>query len=101
DGVSTWCKRFVARARAAGHTVLLPHCCEAAGEDRVPALCSFAVPLYKCMRFYVPSLTRTLEWAWRQRVTHIELATPGPMGLAGLWIAEPLPVAGTDSSPVE
>src|SRR4029079_17998057 len=26
DGVSTWCRRFVARARAAGHTVLLPDC---------------------------------------------------------------------------
>ena len=84
DGVSTWCKRFVARARAAGHTVLLPQCCPNAGDDQVPAVTSFAVPLYPCMRFHVPSLTRALEWAWRQRVTHIELATPGPMGLAGL-----------------
>jgi len=101
DGVSTWCKRFVARARAAGHTVLLPHCCEAAGDDQVPAVASFAVPLYKCMRFHVPSLTRTLEWAWRQRVTHIELATPGPMGLAGLWIAKLLRLPVTASYHVE
>ena len=46
DGVSTWCKRFVARARAAGHTVLLPQCCPEAGDDQVPGLTSFAVPLY-------------------------------------------------------
>jgi glycosyltransferase involved in cell wall biosynthesis len=101
DGVSTWCKRFVARARAAGHTVLLPHCSEPAGDDQVPALTSFAVPLYKCMRFHVPSLTRTLEWAWQQRVTHIELATPGPMGLAGLWIAKLLQLPVTASYHVE
>jgi len=101
DGVSTWCKRFVARARAAGHTVLLPHCCAEAGDDQVPAATSFAVPLYPCMRFHVPSLTRTLEWAWRQRVTHIELATPGPMGLAGLWIAKLLKLPVTASYHVE
>ena len=65
DGVSTWCKRFVARARAAGHTVLLPQCCPQAGDDQVAAFTSFAVPLYPCMRFHVPSLTQALEWAWR------------------------------------
>jgi glycosyltransferase involved in cell wall biosynthesis len=101
DGVSTWCKRFVARARAAGHTVLLPQCCPNAGDDRVPAMTSFAVPLYPCMRFHVPSLTRALEWAWRQRVTHIELATPGPMGLAGLLIAKMLRLPVTASYHVE
>ena len=101
DGVSTWCKRFVARARAAGHTVLLPQCCPNAGDDQVPALTSFAVPLYTCMRFHVPSLTRALEWAWRRRVTHIELATPGPMGLAGLWIAKLLRLPVTASYHVE
>jgi glycosyltransferase involved in cell wall biosynthesis len=101
DGVSTWCKRFVARARAAGHTVLLPQCCPQAGDDQVPAFTSFAVPLYPCMRFHVPSLTRALEWAWRQRVTHIELATPGPMGLAGLLIAKLLRLPVTASYHVE
>jgi len=99
--VSTWCKRFVARARAAGHTVLLPQCCPESGDDQVPALTSFAVPLYPCMRFHVPSLTRALDWAWRQRVTHIELATPGPMGLAGLLIAKLLDLPVTASYHVE
>ena len=101
DGVSTWCKRFVARARAAGHTVMLPQCCPEAGDDQVPGLTSFAVPLYPCMRFHVPSLTRALDWAWRQRVTHIELATPGPMGLAGLLIAKLLHLPVTASYHVE
>jgi glycosyltransferase involved in cell wall biosynthesis len=101
DGVSTWCKRFVARARAAGHTVLLPQCCPESGDDQVQALTSFAVPLYPCMRFHVPSLTRALDWAWRQRVTHIELATPGPMGLAGLLIAKLLKLPVTASYHVE
>jgi len=81
--------------------VLLPDCGAEPGDDQVPAATSFAVPLYPCMRFHVPSLTRALEWAWRQRVTHIELATPGPMGLAGLLIAKVLRLPVTASYHVE
>jgi glycosyltransferase involved in cell wall biosynthesis len=103
DGVSTWCKRFVARARDAGRTVLVPHCGAAGAHDprdsadRLPAVTTFALPLYECMRMHVPSLTRTLDWAWRRQVTHIELATPGPMGLVGLWVAKLLRLPVTDS----
>jgi glycosyltransferase involved in cell wall biosynthesis len=97
DGVSTWCNRFVSRARAAGQTVLLPRCAGDDDADRLPAVTSFALPFYESMRMHVPSLTRTLDWAWRQRVTHVELATPGPMGLVGLWVAKllRLPVTAT------
>ncbi len=97
DGVSTWCKRFADRAHAAGHTVLVPHCRQDGGPDQLPAVASFALPLYECMRLQVPSLTRGLDWAWRQRVTHVELATPGPMGLVGLWIAKLLRLPVTAS----
>ncbi|HMF43139.1 MAG TPA: glycosyltransferase [Polyangia bacterium] len=97
DGVSTWCKRFVTRARAAGRTVLVPHCRGDGSPDELPAVTSFALPLYECMRMHVPSLTRGVDWAWRQRVTHVELATPGPMGLVGLWIAKLLRLPVTAS----
>jgi glycosyltransferase involved in cell wall biosynthesis len=49
------------------------------------------------MRMHVPSLTRGIDWAWRQGVTHVELATPGPMGLVGLWIAKLLRLPVTAS----
>jgi glycosyltransferase involved in cell wall biosynthesis len=97
DGVSTWCRRFADRARAAGHTVLVPHCRKDGSPDQLPAVTSFALPLYECMRMHVPSLTRALDWAWQRRVTHIELATPGPMGLVGLWIARLLRLPVTAS----
>jgi glycosyltransferase involved in cell wall biosynthesis len=97
DGVSIWCRRFVARAREEGREVLLPHCHGEVDSESLPALTSGAVPLYPGMRFDVPSLIGTLEWIWREGITHVELATPGPMGLVGLLAAQlfRLPVTAT------
>ena len=104
DGVSTWCTRFVDRAREARQEVLIPHCgppLPFSPEDgplhRLPAITSFAFPLYDQLRFYVPSLIDTLVWAWRERITHVELATPGPMGLVGLLVAKVLQLPVTAS----
>jgi glycosyltransferase involved in cell wall biosynthesis len=104
DGVSTWCKRFLARARAEGREVLVPHCSELPGHvedrfgyERVPAVKSFGLPIYSGLTFYVPSLVETLQWAWRSGVTHVELATPGPMGLVGLLVAKTLRLPVTAS----
>jgi glycosyltransferase involved in cell wall biosynthesis len=38
-----------------------------------------------------------VDWLWRQRVTHVELATPGPMGLIGLLAARLLRLPVTAS----
>jgi hypothetical protein len=46
---------------------------------------------------HVPSLVDTLQWAWREGVTRVELATPGPMGLAGLLVAKVLRLPVTTS----
>jgi glycosyltransferase involved in cell wall biosynthesis len=103
DGVSTWCTRFVDRAREAQEEVLIPHCGPLSGSTggrpphQLPAITSFAFPLYDQLRFYVPSLIDTLVWAWRERITHIELATPGPMGLVGLLVAKVLQLPVTAS----
>jgi glycosyltransferase involved in cell wall biosynthesis len=100
DGVSTWCKRFVAKALNAGRDVLVPYCGELpdhirdeVGSERfhrVGEVTGFNVPLYSGLRFHMPSLIGLLEWAWRERISHVELATPGPMGLCGLLIAKVL-----------
>jgi glycosyltransferase involved in cell wall biosynthesis len=104
DGVSTWCKRFLSRARAEGREVLVPYCGEVPAhfEDRVglhpvSAVTSFPLPLYAGMTIHVPSLVETLQWTWRSGITHVELATPGPMGLVGLLVAKVLrlPVTAT------
>jgi glycosyltransferase involved in cell wall biosynthesis len=95
DGVSTWCSRFVDRARAEQQEVLVPHCGQplhnlgaGALRHRLPAITSFSFPFYDQLRFYIPSLIDTLIWAWSEKITHVELATPGPMGLVGLMMAK-------------
>jgi glycosyltransferase involved in cell wall biosynthesis len=104
DGVSTWCKRFLGRARAEGLEVLVPHCGKLpdhvenpAGFYPLSALTSFTLPLYSHITFHVPSLADTLAWVWSERVSHVELATPGPMGLVGLLVAKVLRLPVTAS----
>ena len=104
DGVSTWCSRFVDRARAEQQEVLVPHCGQplhnlgaGALRHRLPAITSFSFPFYDQLRFYVPSLIDTLIWAWSEKITHVELATPGPMGLVGLMMAKVLQLPVTAS----
>jgi glycosyltransferase involved in cell wall biosynthesis len=104
DGVSTWCKRFLGRARAEGREVLVPYCGQlpahvedSMGYHPVAAVTSFPLPLYEGMTFHVPSLVETLQWTWRSGISHIELATPGPMGLVGLLVAKVLRLPVTAS----
>jgi glycosyltransferase involved in cell wall biosynthesis len=113
DGVSTWCARFVDQARAAGREVMIPYCGDLpvsvrdggdcarsavhASFHRLEALTGFTLPLYSRLRMHVPSLIDTLEWVWNQRISHIELATPGPVGLVGLLVAKVLRVPVTAS----
>ncbi len=104
DGVSTWCKRFVGRASAEGREVFVPYCGErpthvgnATGFHAIPALTSFTLPIYRGIEFHVPSPLDTLRWMWREGVTHVELATPGPMGLVGLAVARVLRLPVTAS----
>jgi glycosyltransferase involved in cell wall biosynthesis len=104
DGVSTWCSRFVAGARTAGQEVIVPHCggplpdaSPGTSLHQLPSISSFSLPIYDRLRFYVPSLIDTLRWAWTERITHVELATPGPMGLVGLLVAKVLQLPVTAS----
>jgi glycosyltransferase involved in cell wall biosynthesis len=104
DGVSVWCKRFVDQARAAGRQVLIPYCGDPPGhfDDRasfhhLPPSTSFTLPLYTRIQLHVPSLIDTLGWVWRQGISHIELSTPGPMGLVGLLVAKVLRLPVTAS----
>jgi len=104
DGVSVWCKRFVSQARGEGRQVLIPYCGDLPGHfddgaslHHLPAATSFTLPLYTRIQLHVPSLIDTLLWVWRERISHIELSTPGPMGLVGLLIAKVLRLPVTAS----
>jgi glycosyltransferase involved in cell wall biosynthesis len=104
DGVSTWCQRFVQQARAEGREVLIPHCGplpehvdELHGFHLLRSSTSFQLPLYNRIRFYVPSLIDALRWVWEHGISHIELSTPGPMGVVGLLVAKVLRLPVTAS----
>lgn len=93
DGVAASCRRFLAQARRANKEVFVPYCAEKLPlvEDlshfhRLSPVRSFPAVFYP-MTLHLPSLLETIDWVWRQRITHIELSTPGPMGLVGLVVA--------------
>lgn len=107
DGVSIWCRRFLEQASRDGTEVLVPHCgpvSDAIRDDatagffeELPEMASGAVPGYQGLRFTVPSLVHTLDWLQRRGISEVELATPGPVGLVGLFAAKllRLPVHAT------
>lgn len=112
DGVSTWCTRFADQARIFGRDVLIPYCGDlppqvrdlgetggamGASFHRLEALTGFTLPLYARIRMHVPSMIHALGWVWSERISHVELATPGPMGLVGLLVAKVLRLPVTAS----
>jgi len=102
DGVSRSCKRFVAQAHAAGKAAYIPHCGEPGSGDpswfrRIPTVRTIRSRLYPSLAFDVPSLLGTVDWMWRERITRVELATPGPMGLVGMIAARLMRVPMTAS----
>jgi glycosyltransferase involved in cell wall biosynthesis len=103
NGVTTSIRRFVRRARAHGTEVRVPYCGEAPADlaldvySPLPGATTRALAIYDGMNFHVPSLLGTIEWLWRERITHVELATPGPMGFVGLLAARLLGLPVTAS----
>jgi glycosyltransferase involved in cell wall biosynthesis len=55
------------------------------------------IPFYREMRMYLPPLGRLLREVREDGISVIHLTTPGPMGLAAMWIARRLrlPVVGS------
>lgn len=67
------------------------------GIRHVKPIAVHALPEYPDQKLAVPSFLELLRYCAEQEFTHVHLATPGPMGLAGLAVARvlDLPVAGT------
>jgi glycosyltransferase involved in cell wall biosynthesis len=102
DGVATWCARFGRQASKAGHPVWFASCGPAAKEGSdasasLPQIARFDLPLYPGFEITIPSLAATISRLWRERITHVEVSTPGPMGLVGLAAARLLRLPVTAS----
>jgi glycosyltransferase involved in cell wall biosynthesis len=111
DGVSSWCDQLVRESLRAGEGMVVPvvegsgvagvRCDADNGADVpyrvVPSAASYALPFYSTFKLQLPSPMATLRLLARERVTRVELATPGPMGLVGALVARALslPVTAT------
>jgi glycosyltransferase involved in cell wall biosynthesis len=94
DGVATWCSRFGQQANKAGRRVWFASCDKLPSQDPetpemqpLPLVSRFSLPMYPGFDITIPSLPATLQRLWKERITHVEVSTPGPMGLAGLVAA--------------
>ena len=104
DGVSAWCGRFGQQASTAGRRVWFATCDKVPGNEPgdhdpscLPVVARFDLPYYPGFDIAIPSLAATVERLWRERITHVEVSTPGPMGLAGLAAARLLRLPVTAS----
>ncbi|MCC7043067.1 MAG: glycosyltransferase family 1 protein [Acidobacteria bacterium] len=99
NGVTTtW--RAVLRAAEASRTVRIFTASD--GEADLPdyfAAASFGIglPWYRDMRVYLPRLRRFARQLRQDGATVVHVATPGPVGLAGRWLARRagLPLVGS------
>jgi len=94
DGVATWCSRFRQQANKAGRRVWFASCDHLSSDDPdvqgalpLPLVARFNLPHYPSFDITIPSLPSTLQRLWQERITHVEVSTPGPMGLVGLVAA--------------
>jgi glycosyltransferase involved in cell wall biosynthesis len=104
DGVATWCSRFGQQANKAGRRVWFASCdklpChgpEMQSQVPLPLVARFNLPLYPSFDITIPSLPATLQRLWQEGITHVEVSTPGPMGLVGLVAARLLRLPVTAS----
>ncbi|MBI1320544.1 MAG: glycosyltransferase [Candidatus Hydrogenedens sp.] len=73
---------------------------KAAPVDNVRTFVSggaFTIPEYPELQLLAPPMLEMLDYCYEQEFTHLHVATPGPIGLAGIAIARilRLPVSGT------
>ena len=107
DGIAIGLGRLAAAARRAGHAMTLIGSAAAGGSGlapcgaldetivRVPAAMSSALPIYPGYVWHVPELPPLVTYL-AAHADLVQVATPGPMGLAGLIAARMLglPVIG-------
>src|SRR5690606_30082783 len=58
---------------------------------------AFEIPEYPELELLAPPVLEMLDYCFEREFTHLHVATPGPVGLAGIAIARilRLPVSGT------
>lgn len=95
NGVSRFVRDMAEQAQQQ-HLHLLVHTCSREMRFALPNRHNFSpaavypLPYYPELSLNIPPLLEILEWADRQQFDAIEVSTPGPMGLAGMLVAQML-----------
>jgi glycosyltransferase involved in cell wall biosynthesis len=92
NGICVGLRRLVAAARRAGHEAHLVGAAKPGVVDevvRIPSAMSASLPIYPDMTWSVPELPALSAWLTRN-ADIVQVATPGPMGIAGLIAARML-----------
>lgn len=102
NGVALTLQHQLRTSQSLGYDYAIVTCSEdrklaRAGVRNFPAVTAYALPEYNEIKLLVPPFLQMLRHCFEQRYTHLHIATPGPVGLAGLAIARilGLPVSGT------
>lgn len=102
NGVAHTLRQQVAASRELGKDYTIVICADNP-ENQQPGVRAFrpigamALPEYPEIRLLVPPILKVVEYVYRGAFTHLHIATPGPVGLAGLAAARllGLPVSAT------
>lgn len=102
NGVAHTLRQQLATAREVGKDYRIVICSDDA-EHQQPGVRAFrsigamALPEYPELKLLMPPLLKVVEFVHREGFTHLHIATPGPVGLAGLAAARllGLPVSAT------
>ncbi|HEY5946792.1 MAG TPA: glycosyltransferase, partial [Kofleriaceae bacterium] len=92
NGIAIGLRRFVAASRRVGHDIHLVGAQRAGVVDeivRMPAAMTACLPIYPDMTWTVPELPALTAWLSRS-ADLVQLAAPGPLGIAGLIAARML-----------
>lgn len=92
NGVSIGLRRLIAAARTAGYEASLIGAARAGVVDevvRIPSAMTASLPIYPDMTWSVPELPPIAAWL-SKNADLVQVATPGPMGIAGLIAARML-----------
>lgn len=92
NGIAIGLRRLVAAARRAGHEIHLVGAARPGVADevvRIPSAMNVCLPIYPDMTWSVPEVPALAAWLGRS-ADLVQVATPGPVGIAGVVAARML-----------
>lgn len=100
NGVAKTLRKQIEIASITGKSLEVITCGASSSPENIKnfeAIGSFDLPEYDGLKLFYPPLLTILNYCYERQFTHVHVATPGPLGLAGMAISRilNLPLYGT------